>query len=456
MADTSRAPTRETRIDLRLLKARRFLPLFVTQSLSLFNDNLFKNAMVVLVTFSLTRDQTSAQVIVTLAAGLYILPFFLFSAMAGQVADKYEKQRVIRIVKLAEILLTLVGAIALFGGRIEPLVVLLFLIGTHSTFMGPAKYGILPVHLTPSELLAGNGLIAAAGFVSLLLGTIAGAALILLRHGVLIVSLLGMISAIVGLGAALLIPWSAAAAPRLTISFNIVADTWGMIHYAIARRRVRLPILGVAWFFLLGIVFVSQFPAFVKNDLGGDGDVLTLLLAVNTIGIAIGSVSCSQLLKGQVSARFVPLALLVKSIFVLDLYLATRHIVAGGALDDIPQFLAHPLDWRVLIDLTVLSIAGGFFVVPLRALMQKHSHAAHRARVIAASNIIKAFFMVVGSIATILLIRLGFRVPQIFLIFGALNFLVCLYTCYLMPMETIGRLAFLVSSAGSRRKPGID
>jgi hypothetical protein len=314
------------------------------------------------------------------------------------------------------------------------------------------KFGILPVHLKPKELLLGNALIAGATFVFVLLGTVAGAALILTSHGLLFVSLLAMISALIGLGVALLIPRAPAAAPGLTLGFNIAADTWAMIHHAASRRRVLLPILGVAWFWLVGTVFVSQFPAFVKNDLGGDDDVLALLLAVNAIGIASGAVLSNRLLKGQVSARFVPVALLVKSAFVLELYLATRHSVAGSALSNIPQFLARPLAWRVLIDLSMLSIAGGFFAVPLYALMQKHSSAAHRARVIAASNIINAFFMVAGAISAIVLIRLGFSVPQILLLFGAINFLLSLYAFYLLRVEAIGVLAFLVSGAVSRRK----
>ena len=427
---------------LEILTSRRFLPLFVTQFLGAFNDNLFKNAMVILVTFRLAEAAgVSAQVMATLATGVFILPFFLFSATAGRLADRFEKQRLIALIKTAEILIMLLAAAAFSAGSIALLMTVLFLMGTHSTFFGPLKYGILPVHLTTDELLTGNALIEAGTFLAILLGTVAGGVLVMTEHGILAVSLLALAVALAGLGASLFIPRAPSAAPDLSIGFNIAAATWEMVRHAGGRREILLAILGISWFWLVGATFLAQFPAFAKDVLGGDDHVVTLFLTAFSIGIGIGSMLCNRLLKGEISARYVPAAALAMTLFIVDLNFASRRLAeGGGALLDISGFLAHPAAWRVLADLLLLSVGGGFYIVPLYALMQERSDPAHRARVIAANNILNALFMVAGALIAVALIKLGFSVPEIFLAFGLLNLLVALYICRLLPETVLKRL----------------
>lgn len=410
--------------NLGLLRTRRFLPLFVTQFLGAFNDNLFKNALIILVTFSLATGE-SGQLLVTIATGIFILPYFLFSATAGRLADKFEKQTIIHVIKAAEILIMGVATIAFFTSSITLLMTVLFLLGVHSTFFGPLKYGILPVHLATTELLGGNALIEAGTFLAILLGTIAGGVLILADNGLLAVSLLALAVAASGLIASLFIPHAAAAAPELKIGFNIVADTWEMIRYAGSRRAIMVPILAISWYWAIGAVFLAQFPAFARDVLNGDDHVVTLFLTAFSIGIGIGSMLCNRLLKGQISMRYVPVAAIVMTAFILDLYLATRNLKTdSGPLVDLGGFLSRPIAWRVLIDLTLLAVAGGFYIVPPYALMQARSEPTHRARVIAANNIMNAIFMVAGSVLAVLLIGWHLSVPEIFLVFGILNFLV--------------------------------
>jgi acyl-[acyl-carrier-protein]-phospholipid O-acyltransferase/long-chain-fatty-acid--[acyl-carrier-protein] ligase len=421
--------------NLHILKSRRFLPLFVTQFLGAFNDNLFKNALIILVTFGLAKAAgMNGQMLVTIATGVFILPYFLFSATAGRLADKFEKQKIIHVIKAAEILIMGVAAIAFFAGSITLLMTVLFLMGVHSTFFGPLKYGILPVHLATGELLSGNALIEAGTFLAILLGTIAGGVLILADHGLLTVSLLALSVAAGGLIASLFIPHAPAAVPGLRIGPNILADTWEMIRYAGSRQAIMLPILAISWFWLVGAIFLAQFPAFAKDVLGSDDHVVTLFLTAFSIGIGIGSVLCNRLLKGQISMRYVPLAAIVMTAFMLDLYLATRTLAAGsGPLLGLNGFLARPVAWRVLADLVLLAIAGGFYIVPPYALMQVRSEPTHRARVIAANNIMNAIFMVGGSVLAVLLIERNLSVPEIFLTFGILNFLVGLALCRPQP-----------------------
>ena len=378
---------------------------------------------------------------VTLATGIFILPFFLFSATAGRLADKFEKQRIIHVIKAAEVAIMLLAAFAFSLGSITFLMIVLFLMGVHSTFFGPLKYGILPVHLRPEELLSGNALIEAATFLAILLGTIAGGVLIMADHGILAVSLLALAIAVGGLVASFFIPHAPSAAPDLKIGFNIVSDSWRMVRHVAARRGIFLSILGISWFWLLGATFLAQFPAFAKNVLGGNDHVVTLFLTAFSIGIGIGSMLCNRLLKGVISVRYVPAAALAMTVFILDLYFATRHLSAGDrALLDLSTFLARPLAWHVLIDLLLLSMASGFFVVPLNTLIQARSEPNYRARIIAANNILNALFMVVGAIIAAVLIKFGFSVPEIFLVFGILNLLAALYSFRLLPESAVKEL----------------
>ena len=418
-----------------ILKTRRFLPLFITQFMGALNDNIFKNALIILVTFRIAAETgIDGQLWATIAAGIFILPFFLFSATAGRFADKFEKSRLIVIIKIAEIAIMALAALGFDQQNLALLMIVLFLMGTHSTFFGPLKYSILPVHLRTDELLSGNALIEAGTFLAILIGTIAGGIFILTGQGIAIVSAMVLGVAVLGLIASRSIPKAPAEAPNLKLGWNIAAHTWEMTRYAAERREIFLAILGISWFWLIGSVYISQFPTFSKDVLGADNNVVTLFLTAFSLGIGAGSILCSRLLKGEISARYVPLGALGVTLFTVDLYFASAPFAGSvqGALG-LPQFLALPAAWRVLADLLLLSISSGFYIVPLYTIMQERSEPSHRSRVIAANNIINAVFMVAGSLITVALIAVHLSVPAIFLTMGALNFLVAIYICKLLP-----------------------
>ncbi|HEX3499474.1 MAG TPA: acyl-[ACP]--phospholipid O-acyltransferase [Stellaceae bacterium] len=425
-----------------LLQARRFLPLFVTQFLGALNDNFFKNALVILVTYRLAEEAgLNGQILVTAAAGLFILPFFLFSATSGLLADKVEKRRLILAVKTAEIVFMAIAVAGFYSGHVILLMTVLFLMGVHSTFFGPIKYGILPAHLAPGELLAGNALIEAGTFLAILIGTIVGGVIILTAHGIAVVSLGLLAVAVAGLVAAYFIPPAPPPAPDLALRFNIVADTFDMLRYARQRRELFLAMLGISWFWLVGATFLSQFPTLAKDVIGADENVVTLFLTAFTIGIALGSLICNRLLAGEVSTRLVPLAALGISLFTIDLYYASAALPPAGALLGIAGFLSHLAGWRIVGDLVLIAMSGGIFIVPLYAFLQAHSEESHRSRVIAANNIWNALFMVAAAIATIVLLETGFSVPQVFLIVAIVNFGVALWICRLLPGTVIKSLA---------------
>jgi acyl-[acyl-carrier-protein]-phospholipid O-acyltransferase/long-chain-fatty-acid--[acyl-carrier-protein] ligase len=420
---------------LDIMRSRRFLPLFVTQFLGALNDNVFKNALVILVTFRLAAEQgVDAQLTATIAAGLFILPFFLFSATAGRFADKFEKSKLIVAIKSAEIAIMALAVVGFAIANLTLLMIVLFLMGVHSTFFGPLKYGILPAHLKSHELLSGNALIEAGTFLAILIGTIAGGVLILTGHGVVAVSILVLAVASLGLAASLFIPRAEPADRTLKLGFNIAADTWEMIRNAAGQRDVFLAILGISWFWLIGATYLAQFPAYAKDVLGADDHVVTLFLTAFSIGIGAGSLLCNRLLKGEISARYVPVGALGVTLFTIDLYFASGRLLADGhGLLGLGEFLVHPAAWRVLADLLLIAISSGLYIVPLYTILQDRSEPSHRSRVIAANNIINALFMVVSAIGTIVLVKLHFSVPEIFLILGILNFFVALYICRLLP-----------------------
>ena len=309
-----------------LFQTRRFLPLFVTQFLGAFNDNVFKNAMVVLIAWRFASAAgMDAQVMVTVAAGIFILPFFLFSATAGLLADKFDKTRLIRYIKLAEIIIMTTGAVGFYLGSIPILMTVLFLMGTQSTFFGPIKYGILPDQLNDDELMGGNALISAGTFLAILGGTILGTEVVLAEQGIIIISAVVITFAALGWLSSWYIPATRPAQPDLAISYNFVTQTWKILTHAAGQRDVFLCILGISWFWLVGATFLAQFPTFTKDVLGASVQVLTILLTTFSVGIAIGSLLCNRLLKGEVHATFVPLGALGMTIFTVDLFFATSH-----------------------------------------------------------------------------------------------------------------------------------
>jgi acyl-[acyl-carrier-protein]-phospholipid O-acyltransferase/long-chain-fatty-acid--[acyl-carrier-protein] ligase len=429
---------------LDILKSRRFLPLFVTQFLGAFNDNLFKNALVVLILFRLAADgEGQGEVLVAIAGGLFILPFFLFSATAGQLADKYDKARMIRTVKLVEIAIMALAAAGFAWGRAEFLIAVLFLMGTQSTFFGPLKYGILPQHLEAKELVGGNALIEAATFLAILLGTIAGGLLILADGGATVISAAVVVVALCGWAASLMIPVAPATAPDLKVNWNFVVETRAILSHAAARRDIFLSILGISWFWLVGATFILLFPPYAKDVLGGDEQVVTLFLTVFSIGIGIGSIGCDRLLKGEISARTVPFGALGMAIFSIDLYFASVGVVPTAAEAPLGAagFLAVAAHWRILADLLLISICGGLYIVPLYAIVQQRAEADHKARTIAANNVMNALFMVLGAAASALLFAMGLSVTGIFLVIAAANVIAAYYVCKLLPQELLKGIA---------------
>ncbi len=406
---------------MQLLRTQRFLPLFITQFMGAFNDNLFKNALVMLITYRMASDTQNAQTLVTLAAGLFILPFFIFSATAGQLADKFDRARLTRIIKLVEIGIMLAAAVGFYMQEVYFLLFALFCMGTHSTFFGPIKYALLPQHLQESELIEGNGFIESGTFLAILFGTILGGLLILHESGQALISA-GIISvAVLGYIASRYIPPAPAPDPTLTISPHIWKETWRIIGYSRQDRRVFLSILGISWFWLIGATFLAQFPTYASAVLHGDETVVTLFLTLFSVGIGVGSMLCGKLLKGEISSKYVPLAAAGISLFMIDLYLASGAMqVIGEDLIGARDFLMQG-GWRIALDLFLVALCGGIYIVPLYALMQHRSAVEHRARIIAANNVMNALFMVASAVATLVMLQAGIGVVEIFLSIAVLN-----------------------------------
>jgi acyl-[acyl-carrier-protein]-phospholipid O-acyltransferase/long-chain-fatty-acid--[acyl-carrier-protein] ligase len=440
-----------------LLKTRRFLPLFLVQFLGAFNGNVFKNALVILMTYiTASRAGMNPQMLVTMAAGVFILPFFLFSATAGQLADKYEKGRLVRIIKLAEIIIMLFAAWSFYLGNIYVQLAVLFAIGTQSTFFGPLKYALLPDHLREDELMAGNGLIEAGTFLAILTGTLLGGLLILKDGGIAGISCIIIAIAFIGWWASHYIPKTVPPQPKLHINPNIFQETWRIIGYARANRDVFLSIMGISWFWLVGATFLSQFPTFTSNVIGGNEEVVTLFLIMFSVGVGVGSMLCNKLLKGEVSASYVPLGALGITLFTADIYHASKLLpVHEGALIGAMQYLGNMDYLRINIDMVMIAICAGIYIVPLYAIMQSRSAPEFRARIIASNNVLNALFMVASAIASVLMFNHGFSVTEVFLSIALLNGLVAVYICKLLPdrvlrgvLQFIFRLFFRVKIDG--------
>lgn len=393
-----------------LLKKRRFLPLFVTQFLNAFNDNFYKMAMVMLVTYEIYSDPTQEANFNAIAGALFILPFFLFSALAGQLADTIEKTRVIRWVKTAEIFIMIFGAIGIYIHNIPIMLAALFAMGVHSTFFGPIKYAILPQHLEQDEVLGGTGLVEAGTYLAILGGTIAGG--IIPGHiagiGIILVAVIGRVTA-------QSVPPAPPEndAPTANMDWNIFRSSWRLVRDTMHIPRLFLAIMAISFFWGVGAVLGSIFPPMVKNAVGGDNTVATLFTAFFSIGIAIGSVAINRLLKGTVSAKYAPISVIVMGLFVLDLWWTVSHWQpTGPELIDWWQFLMLGYGERMIVDLLGISIAGGMFVVPLYAFLTTTVAKSQTARTIAANNIVNSGAMVIGAVIYSLLVSAGVSIAD--------------------------------------------
>ena len=413
-----------------LLASRRLLPLFIAQTLGALNDNLFKNAMVVLLVFSMAGG---GPVLVALAGGVFILPYLLFSAVAGTLADRNDKSRLIRITKLLEVGLAGVAAAAFLLGSVPLLFLVLFGLGVQATFFSPLKYGILPDHLHENELVAGNGWIEAGTFGGILIGTIAGGALILLPHGALIVSAGALAVASAGAVAAFAVPPAPARAPDLPLGWNIPRETATLLRQARGNRPVWLAILGLSWFWTLGSIFLAEFPVLARDRFAANPQVITLMLAMFAIGVGVGSVLTARMLKGEVSARYVPFAILLLSVFAADFAWATWPVGPATGWHSVGALLRDWHGWRMLADLFGVALCGGAFSVPLYAIIQEWSDPALRSRMVAANNVVNAAFMVVGAVAIAGGQAAGMLPPAVLAVTAGLNLVAAVITCLLLP-----------------------
>jgi MFS family permease len=416
-----------------LLKQRRFAPFFATQFLGAFNDNVFKNALVVMLTFQAASwTEMSIGVLSNLAAGIFILPFFLFSATAGQLADKYDKARLARLVKVLEMGIMVIAGLGFWLHSLAVLLGALFLLGLHSTVFGPVKYAILPQHLKEDELVGGNALVEAGTFVAILAGTLFGGLLAGAGHPGWI-AFSGFAIAALGYVTSRGIPTAPAPEPGLKVSPNPFTETWRNIVFARENRSVFLAILGISWFWLYGALFLAQFPAYAKNVLGGGESAVTLLLATFTIGIGVGSLLCERMSHHHLEMGLVPFGSIGLTLFGLDIAWASPEAVAAAVPLSVTELLAQLSTWRILADLLLLGLFGGFFIVPLYALMQQRSSEAHRARIVAANNILNACFMVGGALAAASLLGKGISIAALFGVAALCNAAVALYIYRLLP-----------------------
>ena len=439
-----------------LLRQRRFGPFFWTQFLGAFNDNVFKNALVIMLAFHAVDMTTiDSNTLVNLCAGLFILPFFLFSATAGQLADKFERSRIIRWVKLLEIGIMLIAAAGFHQRSLGLLIGALFLMGLHSTVFGPVKYAIVPQHLKPEELVGGNGLIEMGTFLAILLGTIFGGLLIAGSNGPALVSAVAIAVACFGYLTSRGIPHSPAASPELKINWNPLTETWRNFAHTRSNRTVYLSILGISWFWFYGATFLAQFPNYCKQVLSGDEHVVTLLLTAFSVGVGAGSLAFERLSGKKVEIGLVPFGSIGLTLFALDLYFASPS-GAPGALVGPAGFLQHG-GWRIVADLVAIGVFGGFYIVPLYALIQSRASPGHLSRIIAGNNILNALFMVASAGMSIALLQAGVTVPQLFLVTALLNAAVALYIYTLVPEFLVRFLIWLLTHSVYRLdKQGLE
>ena len=423
----------ENKNQFRLLLERRFGPFFLTQFLGAFNDNVYKNALVILVAYhAATYSGLDPNLLTNAAAGIFILPFLLFSASAGQIADKFEKSAIIRVIKAIEIGIMLIAGAGLLLHSLPLLFAALFLLGLHSTFFGPVKYAILPQSLTAAELIGGNGLVEMGTFVAILAGTLIAGVLVALDSGIAWVSALIVVISVMGFLASLAIPRAPAGAASLAFDWNPLRETWTNLKFAKQNRAVFLSLLGISWFWFYGAMFLSQFPSYSKVVLGGNEHVVTLLLALFSVGVAAGSLLCERLSGHKVEIGLVPFGSIGLSVFAVDLFFATPGSVAHADIGAW-QFLTQPGAWRLVLDLFLIGLFGGFYIVPLYALIQTRCPTSHRSRVIAANNILNALFMMVAAGLAVVGLNAGLTIPQLLLLTGALNAAVALYIYALVP-----------------------
>ena len=428
-----------------LLGQRRFGPFFWVQFLGAGNDNVFKFAFTVLVTYQLQLAWLPPALAGLVIGALFILPFLLFSATSGQLADKHDKAKLIRFTKDFEIVVMLFAAAGFVLQNVPVLLVSIFLMGLQSTLFGPVKFAYLPQHLNERELTGGNGMVEMGTFVAILLGNVAGGLLIAVPLvGAQYVAVACVLLALAGRAAAQAVPLSPATDPGLKINWNPFTETWRNLKLAHGNVVVFRSLLGISWMWFFGAVFLSMFPAFARDVLHGNEQVASLLLVVFSIGIGTGALLCEVLSKRHVEIGLVPLGAIGMSVFAIDLYFASRGLPPSQGYT-LGTFIAQPAHWRVMADLALLSLFAGIYSVPMYALIQLRSPATHRARIIAANNILNALFMIVSSLGVGALLSAGFTIPEVFFVVGLLNAVVAGYIFLLVPEYLLRFIAFILT-----------
>jgi MFS family permease len=439
-----------------LMREKRFRPFFFTQFLGAFNDNVFKTTLITLVAFHTASLTTiDGNTLATLLPGLFILPFFLFSATAGQLADKFEKSQTIRLVKVFEIGIMLFASTGFFLHNIWLLATALFMMGMQSTLFGPVKYAYLPQHLKENEIIGGNGMVEMGSFVAILLGQVLGAWLATQNNHEIMTNLTVLGVAALGYWTSRGVPNSPAAAPSLKINWNPITETYRSIKFIWQHQPIWLTIIAISWFWFYGATLLAQFPNFAKTILHGDESVFILLLSIFSLGIGIGSLMCEKLSKGRVEIGLVLLGASGLTIFSVDLYFASSCIY--GSLNhqvmlDYATFIANHYDangdliftyWRLLADVALIGVFGGLYIVPLYAFIQTRAEKSHQSRVIAANNILNALFMVISALFSVQVFNMGLNIPQLFLVTALLNIIIMIYLCMRQPVYFQSFIAWL-------------
>ena len=429
-----------------LLGKRRFLPFFVTQSLGAFNDNIFKQSLILAILYKLSIDGDRS-IYVNLCALLFILPFFLFSALAGQFGEKYPKDKLIRMIKVLEIAIMVVGAVGFLFDHLSLMLAALFAMGTHSALFGPVKYSILPQHLHENELVGGNGLVEMGTFLAILAGTIGAGIMMSATHYAPIVSTAMVLVACLGYLASRGIPPAAAASPEMRLNWNIFSESWATMKLGLGQTKaVSRSIVGNSWFWFVGAIYLTQIPAYAKEFLYGDETVVTLILTVFSIGIAAGSMLCERLSGRKVEIGLVPFGSMGLTVFGLLLWWHSGGFPQNVRANDWLAVLGHGQAWWVLFDILGIGIFGGFYIVPLYALIQSRTPEKERSRVIASNNILNALFMVVSAIVSIIFLSVvKISIPQLFLVVSLMNIAVNTYIFKIVPEFTMRFMIWLLS-----------
>lgn len=429
-----------------LLRTRRFLPFFITQLLGAFNDNIFKQSLILAILYKLTIEGDRS-IWVNLCALLFILPFFLFSALAGQFGEKFNKDALIRAIKIGEIVIMAVGATGFLTNHLELMLLALFAMGTHSALFGPVKYSIMPQALHDDELVGGNGLVEMGTFLAILAGTIGAGIMMSSTHYAPVVAVAIVAVAVLGYLASRSIPRAAASTPQLRLDWNIFTQSWATLRMGLGQTpAVSRSIVGNSWFWFVGAIYLTQIPAYAKEWLYGDETVVTLILTVFSVGIALGSMLCEKLSGRKVEIGLVPFGSFGLTVFGLLLWWHSGGFPQNVQANDWLAVLSYGQAWWVLFDILGLGVFGGFYIVPLYALIQSRTAENERARVIAANNILNALFMVVSAIVSILLLSVAkLSIPELFLVVSLLNIAVNTYIFKIVPEFTMRFMIWLLS-----------